>query len=453
MAIDFRPYLGRIDNFLIAECGFRKGKKRGLVCPAHDNDRNGEGYNVSVNVEAGTWHCFHCGAGGSYVEAYAHGNNVPQKEAFRILLRKAGISGNGKTAKLSRKEIRQEAAEEAYRLLMAHKNESAYASAYKYLLSRGFTDETLRRYKIGFQSGWELVKALEEKGVSKDAMKEAGLIGVSRKGNEYPCFMSRVTMMVGDNLYGRAIDPNQRLRHLYTRDTNSLFGEAQMEAKARDIIFVVEAAFDALTIEQYIRNLGLNACCVATCGTKGMKPEILAEKLSAVSPAEVIIIPDEDPWQSESGCRHAAGQRAGLQKARELEKKGVPTRMLVLPDNSDPNDLSKRGVKAEEFLKLVKRAISPARFAIYCEAHYHDLKKEPLGFFNMVKKSLAVHHVPLRTELVSYLSLLTGIKEKEVRHYFAPELDKASALDYIRAQVKQGKGIDEVLEELRKEVS
>ena len=55
----------------------------------------------------------------------------------------------------------------------------------------------------------------------------------------------------------------------------------------KDIIFIVESAFDALTINQYIHRLGRNWAVIGTCGTHGVKTEKLIKFIKESNPIEV----------------------------------------------------------------------------------------------------------------------------------------------------------------------
>ena len=462
-------HYGFISGLLVQECGAQivhgtpGSACVSLACPNHGGTaKNLHGHYMHCNDQKGAWKCFKCENEGNHiafagyaVEAIMEFKHMSRKEAFRYLADKVGFQ-SGTDYEYRDTEIRQMYVNFCHDLLMEHRADPRYAAAYQYLVGRGFTEATIKRHRIGFVSGFEAVSRLRKKGIQDSKLLEAGVLNRSKRtGNLYPAFMNRVVMMTGNNIYGRSIDPQNTLRHLYTRDKNSIFNEMVL-GREWDAVFVVEAAFDALTIEQYIHELGgANWCCIATCGTKGIKMDQLIETLKGVVPAEIILVPDADPWYSDRHVRHAAGQRAGLAKARALEAVGFRTRIVVLPDDSDPNDLSKKAVPSSQFEMMVQRALTQAKFSIYCEAHYHELRDHTgnIGFLNAVRKDLAKYKVHLSAEILDYLALLTGESQMEIQRYMFPALKEADALDYIRGELTQGRTLEDVFGSIRQKLS
>lgn len=461
----FRAAFGPISTFLVKECGYQiahgnSGDRMvSLRCPYHEgNQKNNSGHYCHADDTKGVWHCFKCANegghlsdGGSYVQALMEAKNMDAKEAFRYLCDKAGLQQSN--YEYSTQEIRSLYTNACYDLLKANSGNpnSPYAVAIAYLTGRGFTMESIDRHRVGYCDGFKAISSLRKKGITEDQLFKAGILRHSKKsGKAYPAFGGRVTMMTGENLYGRAVSPENTLRHFYTQSSNSVFNEAVLD-KDRDILFIVESAFDAITIEQYIRVLGVNWSVIATCGTKGIKMEDLKALLNRATPAEIILIPDSDPWYQDNGRHHAAGQTAGLAKARALEAAGFRVRIMVLPDNSDPNDLSKKKVTAAAFEDMVRKSLSPAKFAIYCTAHYYTLGEHNsnIGFLNMVRKSLGRYKVCLTAEILDYLILLTQEDGTEIKKLLAPAVKRSDALDFIRSEISRGKNIEDVMADLQ----
>ena len=473
MSFDFAAFdaavnahYGGISGLLVSECGCRVVRGQGtscvsLWCPNHgDTKKNIAGNYLHCNDLKGAWKCFKCENEGNHlassgyaVDAIMEYRHLDRKEAFKYLCEQTGFKSDV-DIEYRETDIRSMYVAACHELLMQHKGEQPYSDAWSYLVGRGFTEQTIKRHRVGFCTGFDAVNTLRKKGINDTQLENAGVLNRSRKsGKLYPAFMNRVTMLTGNNIYGRAIDKEQTLRHLYTRDHNSVFNEMIL-GREWDAVFVVEAAFDAMSIEQYIHEIGANWAVIGTCGTKGIKNVELISLLKECLPAEVIIVPDADAWYSEKGNRHAAGQKAGLAKARALEAAGIRVRIVVLPSNSDPNDLTKNGATAAQFETMVQQAISPAKFAIYCEAHYHKYgeKSGNIGLLNAVRKQLAKYKVYLTSEIVDYLAMLTGEPAEEIRRFMAPALKRNDALDFIRAEVFAGKNLDAVFEELRQQL-
>lgn len=456
-------YYGGISGLLTQECGCRivhggNGGRCSLWCPNHgDTRKNNAGTYMHCDDSKGAWYCFKCENEGTHiahkgyaVDAIMEYRHLDRKEAFRYLCEKIGFQTN-EEYEYRDTDIRSMFVTICHELFMANLDKAPYSDALKYLHGRGFTMKSIKKHRMGFCSGFDAIQKLRKKGLNDTRLEKAGILSRSKKtGKLYPRFMNRVTLMEGNNAYGRAIDPNNTMRHMRTTDHNSIFNEMVL-GRERDVVFIVEAAFDAIAIEQYIDELGANWCAIGTLGTKGVKNDELAKQLKDVMPSEIILVPDSDNWYNDKNGRHAAGQKAGLKKARFFEALGFKVRIVVLPDGTDPNDLCKLGVTAAQFEGLVKKALTPAKYAIYCEAHYHNYGDHSgnIGFLNAVCKDLIKYKVHVTQEIVDYLVLLTRENANEVYRYIYPSLKKSDALDYIRSEVCRGRTLEDIFQEMR----
>ncbi len=460
-----RAYYGGISRVLEQECGCRiiKGTPGShsisLWCPNHsDSKKNNAGTYLHCNDQNGGWRCWKCQNEGNHIRHDGHAIQAIMEyrhldfiSAFQYLAEKIGYNANVEIT-YSKSSIRNLYVDICHELLLTNQNKAPYAEAMNYIASRGFDDRTVSKYNLGFSTGFDAINVIRKrKGFTNTQLCEAGILKLNPKtGKYYPAFRDRVIMKMGANIYGRAINPNDMLRHLYTNSQNQIFNDLML-GNERDVIFVVESAFDALTVDQFIRETSANWCVIATCGTKGIDPMELVNHLKDANPAEVILIPDSDPWINQRGGRHAAGQKAGLDKARLLELYGLKVRIMVLPDNSDPNDLAKKGYTPAQFEQMVMRALTPAKYSIFCEAHYHarDSHSTNIGFLNAIRKQIIKYKINLSSEILDYLVQLTGESTADISRFMLPSLKESDALDYIRSEVAKGKSLDTVFAELR----
>ena len=473
----WRAFYGGISGLLEAECGCQivHGSKGdacvSLKCPNHgDSKKNSSGHYLHANDQKGAWKCFKCESEGNHtackgyaVDAIMEYRHMDRKEAYKYICEKIGYKTNEKF-EYSILDTRRMYATACHEIAVSKKDDPHYAEFYAYLEERFcpgkgkdfLIKEVMQRHRIGYCAGFAAVSALKKKGINDSSLEKAGILARSGKtGKLYPAFWGRVTMMTGHNLYGRAVDKSNTLRHFYTRSSNSVFNEMDLLNHEWDQIFVVESAFDAISIESYIKALSMKACVIATCGTQGIKVEEIIRLLKESAPAEIILVPDADDWKNAEGRRHAAGQKAGLKKARALEAAGFRVRIIVLDDGTDPNDLTKKGVEPAQFEEMFQRALSPAKYAIYCEAHYFAYRSPSgsVGFLNAVRKSLGKYRVPLTREILEYLSMLTGTDQEEIKRFMLPALKESDALDYIRSELAKGKTVDAVFSEIREKLA
>src|SRR5690606_22932104 len=132
----------------------RAGSVHKGLCPFHGEKTP----SFVVTPERETWHCFGCGEHGDIFTFVMRRDGLDFREALARLAERAGVELSERTAREDRRRARLREALEAaiawYRevLLQAHQAERAR----QYLAERGFSDETLERFGIGYAPNtWE----------------------------------------------------------------------------------------------------------------------------------------------------------------------------------------------------------------------------------------------------------------------------------------------------------
>ncbi|HEX7224800.1 MAG TPA: DNA primase [Candidatus Limnocylindria bacterium] len=180
------------------------------LCPFHGEKTP----SFIVTPDRETWHCFGCGEHGDIFTFLMRRDGVEFREALARLAEKAGVELSERTAREDRRRKRlRDALESAiawYRevLNQAHQAERARA----YLAERGFTEDTLERFGIGYAPNtWEaLSKRLRSKGFSDTELSDAGLVSPSTRGGVYDRFRGRIIIPIRD-ASGRAIGLGGRI--------------------------------------------------------------------------------------------------------------------------------------------------------------------------------------------------------------------------------------------------
>ena len=180
------------------------------LCPFHAEKTP----SFIVTPERETWHCFGCGEHGDIFTFLMRRDGLEFREALERLAEKAGVELSERSAREDRRKKRLREALEAaigwYRevLLQAHQAEKARA----YLAERGFTDETLDRFGIGYAlNTWEaLTKRLRAKGFTDTELTDAGLASPSSRGGVYDRFRGRIIIPIRD-VSGRPIGLGGRI--------------------------------------------------------------------------------------------------------------------------------------------------------------------------------------------------------------------------------------------------
>lgn len=231
--------------------------------------------------------------------------------------------------------------------------------ALEYLKSRGITENQIQRYNMGYAPGGKtLYQHLTKKGFSHQEIVASGLC--TEKG--YDFFRRRViidgNVLQGGTLYGRSIDKDEKVRHLYLPGRmNGLFG-----LKVRtETVLLSEGFFDALLQERAIEWLNeqnkkkhlplVRWGSIASYGTCGFKEEYI-DDLKQAGVKNIIITMDGDN----------PGLTASL-KIAEMLRGHFNIRVAVFPDGEDPNSfILQHGM--EEWLNVIQRSLTLVEFKV-----------------------------------------------------------------------------------------
>ncbi len=311
-------------------------------CPFHDERTPSF---CLIPPENRTYYCYGCGAtGDSFTWMQQREGAGSFMEAVEQLADRFGVELKYETAS-PQEEARRRENERVRELLeracafyaaMLWKSDEA-AEAREYLLGRGFPEDLLRTFRVGWAPGGGTAlsgRAIQE-GFSRDQLSQAGLARV-RGGTASDFFTSRITFPITDargrvqGFGARTLDPNERAKYV-----NSAEGD---RFRKRELLFGLDLARQAaakagfaVVAEGYTDVMGLRLAgvegAVACMGTALTTTQL--RLLARVVP-EVRLCFDAD--------------RAGEDAARRTIEaaRDVPVRLAVvgLPPGSDPGELA-----------------------------------------------------------------------------------------------------------------
>lgn len=179
-------------------------KKRGrhfvANCPFHQE----KSPSFTVSPEMQIFKCFGCSKGGDVFTFYQEFNRVDFREALEELAKIAGIKlknnfdeGQNKNRKRMF-ETNIEVAKFYHYILMSH---PLGVIAKKYVMDRGITEETIKKFGIGFSPEQTnlIVNYLTKKGFTEEEMVRTGTFGNSTYNNRlYDRFMNRLVFPLID---------------------------------------------------------------------------------------------------------------------------------------------------------------------------------------------------------------------------------------------------------------
>ena len=321
------------------------------LCPFH----NEKSPSFTVSNDKAFYHCFGCGAHGDVIGYLMQSEGISFPEAVERLAAEAGLEVPVSSPEERAQEQRRAGLLEVMEAACRHYEETLRSpmgkTALAYLKGRGLSDETIRRFRLGFAPPGNTIKtAIMSDAMPESLLAEGGLVRTPDDGRpSYDFFRDRVLFPIAD-ARGRIIAFGGRTmgdgepKYLNSPDTplfdkrRTLYGLSQARSAAHDKkrILVTEGYMDVIALSQN----GI-AEAVAPLGTA----------LSESHLALLWKVADE-PYLCFDG--DAAGQRAQARSAERALPLLAPERSLrfiTLPPGEDPDSLvSTQGAPAMEEL-------------------------------------------------------------------------------------------------------
>lgn len=316
----------------------RQGQGFVAVCPFHDDHKP----SMQVNPNRQSWKCWVCDVGGDIFSFVMKREGVTFIDAIRMLADRAGVVLE-QSITLGADDKKQLLDAMGWAVTEFHQNLLQSPSAEMarvYLSSRGISDESIKKFKIGYSpDSWQWLIELWAKrnAGSIDVLKEAGLVAASERGAMYDRFRGRIIFPINDQqskpiAVGGRVTPNDgktnAAKYVNCNETrlyhksNQLYGLdlARTEISKTRQAVVMEGYTDVIMAFQHgIRN------AVACCGTALGTGHIRLLKHSCDS---VVLLLDGDE----------AGQKRTSEILELFVSAQMDLRVLKLPDNLDPCD-------------------------------------------------------------------------------------------------------------------
>ena len=330
----------------------RKGSSYFGLCPFH----NEKTPSFSVTPGKQMYYCFGCGAGGNVFNFIMEYENYTFGEALKHLADRAGVE----LPKIEySKEVRQKAQEKA-ELLEINKQAAQYFyyqlrtdkgyRGYEYLKDRGLSDETMRKFGLGYSDKFSdgLYRFLKSKGYSDERLRESGLFNVDERHGMYDKFWNRVIFPIMDVSnrvigFGGRVMGDAKPKYLNSPETKifdksrNLYGLNIARTARRNYLILCEGYMDVIAMHQ----AGFNNA-VASLGTALTSGH--ASLLKRYT-QEVLLLYDSDE----------AGIRAALRGIPILREAGVNSRVVSLKPYKDPDEFIKN-MGPEAFEKRLDEA-------------------------------------------------------------------------------------------------
>lgn len=377
-------------------------KKRGInyvgLCPFH-NDTNPS---FSVSPTRGICHCFTCGKGGNAINFLMELEQMTYPDALRWLAKKYKIEIQER--ELTNEEKQRESERESmfivndwaakyFQDILLH-DVDGIAIGMAYFRGRGFRDDIIRKFQLGFAlpKRTALAEAAKAAGYNPKYLVDTGLcfkVDKDEAGNKsgedkildrfsgraiFPWFsVSGKVVAFG----GRVLDSRTKgISQKYVNSPDSviyhkereLYGlyQAKKAIAKEDCVFMVEGYTDVISMHQCgIENV------VANSGTALSVHQI---RLLHRFTSNIVLLYDGDN----------AGIHAALRGTDMLLEEEMNVKVLFLPDGNDPDSFA-RSHSAEEFRRYIQEN----------QTDFIQFKTEILlrGVTDPVKRSQAINSI------------------------------------------------------------
>ena len=338
----------------------RKGSSYFGLCPFH----NEKTPSFSVTPGKQMYYCFGCGAGGNVFNFIMEYENYTFGEALKYLADRAGVE----LPQIEySKEVREKAQERA-ELLEINKQAAQYfyyqlrtekgAQGYQYLTGRGLSEETMRKFGLGYSDkfGGGLYQFLKSKGYGDDRLRESGLFNVDERHGMYDKFWNRVIFPIMDVNnrvigFGGRVMGDGKPKYLNSPETKifdksrNLYGLNVARTTRRKYLILCEGYMDVISMHQ--AGFTNAVASLATALTSGH-----ASLLKRYT-QEVLLLYDSDE----------AGVRAALRAIPILREAGVNSRVVNLRPYKDPDEFIKN-LGAEAFEERLEQASDSFMFRV-----------------------------------------------------------------------------------------
>ena len=369
-----KPTIARImDSTKIEEVvsEFVTLKKRGInyigLCPFHNDSHP----SFSVSPTRGICHCFTCGKGGNAVNFLMELEQMSYPDALRWLAKKYNIEIHER--EMTNEEKQRESERESMYIVndwaakyfqdILQNDVDGRAIGMQYFRSRGFRDDIIRKFQLGFAlpQRTALFDEAVKKGYNPKYLTATGLcfkVDKDEAGNRsgqdqyldrfsgraifpWTSVSGKIVAFGGRVLDSRTKGVNQKYvnspdSEIYHKE-RELYGlyQAKKAIAKEDCVYMVEGYTDVISMHQCgIENV------VANSGTALSIHQI---RLLHRFTSNIVLLYDGD----------AAGVHAALRGTDMLLEEEMNVKVLLLPEGDDPDSFA-RNHTAEDFRKYIE---------------------------------------------------------------------------------------------------
>ena len=348
----------------------KKGSNYFGLCPFH----NEKSPSFSVTPSKQMYYCFGCSAGGNVITFIMEYENYTFAEALKFLADRAGIAlpeieysaeaRKQDDLKARILEVNKEAAKFYYYGLKSDQG----AAGHQYLTSRGLSEETIKKFGLGYAvTGRDhMYRYLKGKGFPDDLLRQCGLFNIDERYGMMDKFWNRVIFPIMD-VNHRVIGFGGRVmgdgvpKYLNSPETpvfdkgRNLYGLNYARTSRKKNIIICEGYMDVIALHQ--AGIGQAVASLGTAFTSGQ-----ANLLRRYT-EEVLLTYDSD----------GAGVKAALRAIPIIKEAGLTAKVINMRPYKDPDEFIKN-MGAEAFEERITNAENSFYYEIRTLEIDYDLK-------------------------------------------------------------------------------
>jgi DNA primase len=411
-------------------------KKRGAnylgLCPFH----NEKTPSFSVSPSKQIYKCFGCGKGGNAVNFIMDHEQLSYAESLKYLANKYNIEIVEK--ELTADQIRERNEVESLLIVTAfaqkyftnnlYETEEGRAIGLTYFKERGFRDQTIQKFQLGYSLEKRNAFALEaeKQGYKKDFLVKTGLT-IEKGDAKYDRFSGRVMFPIYSlsgkviGFGGRILKKDEKTAKYLNSPESPVYHKSKVlyglyQAKGalvkEDKCFMVEGYTDVLSLHQ----LGIENV-VASSGTSLTVDQI---RLIKRFTPNITVIYDGDE----------AGTKASLRGIDLILEQGLNVKVVLLPQGEDPDSFAKQKSASEylDFIANNEKDFIKFKARLLMEEAQNDPVKEANLISDIVKSISVIPEGITRSVYLKECSSLLAVDEKllysEVNKKRRKEFDK-----------------------------
>lgn len=413
----------------------KQGRNYFGLCPFHGESTP----SFSVSIDKQIFHCFGCGAGGNVFSFLMELEGISFQEAASKLAAKANIdleinlSGGHGEKKISQEHQAflgaHELLQKFYHHLLVNTKEGQHAL--EYLLSRGFTRESIDKFQIGYSlNSWDyVVKFLSKRDFSPEWMEKAGLIiKRERDGTYFDRFRDRIMFPIFDRsgntiaFSGRTLGADEP-KYLNSPETPIFnkskilynYHNAKPNLKKSQFAVLFEGFADVISADRSGVENG-----IATMGTSLTDEHIALLRQSVQS---VTICYDSDK----------AGIEAAYRAGNHLNNAGFQVKVAMMPDGMDPDEYIKKNGSEKFRNEVIGASLTwmAFKFLYFRRGKNLQLEGDRLAYIEVIIKEIstldkAVERDHYLRQLAAEFSLsLDALKQQQKEIFFSDKRKSA----------------------------